>query len=41
VLGGAEDDAPMLPLVYLKGVGVLAMPDDPVRFPRCIEVEER
>ena len=41
VLGGAEDDAPMRPLVYLKGAGAVAMPDGPVRFPRCIEVEER
>jgi len=41
VLGGAEDDAPMRPLVYFKGEGAVAMPDGPVRFPRCIEVEER
>lgn len=34
VLGGAEDEAPMLPLVYLKGSGVVALPEEPVQFAR-------
>lgn len=37
VLGGAEDEAPLLPLVYLKGDGVVALPDEPVRFERTTE----
>jgi len=34
-LGGAEDDAPMLPLVYLKGEGVVVLPEQAVQFARC------
>lgn len=34
VLGGADDDTPMLPLVYLKGEGVVALPEQAVRFAR-------
>jgi hypothetical protein len=33
-LGGAEDEAPFLPLVYLKGEGVVALPEEPVQFAR-------
>lgn len=41
VLGGAEDDEPMRPLVYLKGVGAVNLPDGPVSIARCVAVEER
>ena len=33
-LGGADDEAPLLPLVYLREQGIVALPESPVRFAR-------